>query len=266
MTGNPFPGMNPWLEQPGLWSDVHFRLIGALARHLGPLLGPHYYVCIGAQTYITTPFADPPAARYPDAAIVQARSHTLPIPIKRLSEAAALPLAPVYVHVPAPDTIEETYLEIRATGAEQVITVIEVLSPVNKRPGPGREKYECKRLEILSTYTHLVEIDLLRAWPPMPVMDDIDLGDYRLLVRRGEQGSRALLYPFRLREPIPVFTLPLQPGDAEPQVELKPLLDAVYAEGRYELRIDYHQASTPPLYPDDAVWASELIVSHAARS
>ena len=71
MAGNPFPGMNPWLEQPGLWSDVHFRLIGALARHLGSLLAPRYYVSIGAQTYVATTFANPPATRYRDAAIVR---------------------------------------------------------------------------------------------------------------------------------------------------------------------------------------------------
>jgi hypothetical protein len=168
-------------------------------------------------------------------------------------------LTPVFVVVPTPDTVEETYLEIRTAGAEQVITVIDVLSPVNKRPGLGREKYERKRLEILSTYTHLVEIDLLRAWPPMPVLDAVDLGDYRLLVRRGEHGSRALLYPFRLRDPLPLFTLPLQAGDIEPQVDLGPLLDEVHAEGRYSLRIDYQALPVPPLDPEDAEWAAGLL-------
>jgi hypothetical protein len=46
---NPFPGMNPWLEQPALWSDAHFRLISALARHLSPLVSPRYYVSVGSR-------------------------------------------------------------------------------------------------------------------------------------------------------------------------------------------------------------------------
>lgn len=29
--GNPFPGMNPYLEQPELWHQVHNRLIVAMS-------------------------------------------------------------------------------------------------------------------------------------------------------------------------------------------------------------------------------------------
>ena len=49
-----FPGMDPWLEHPSLWGDVHFRLIAALARHLSPLLAPRDYVAVGTHTYVTT--------------------------------------------------------------------------------------------------------------------------------------------------------------------------------------------------------------------
>ena len=55
----------------------------------------------------------------------------------------------------------ESYLEIREPVNGDVITAIELLSPLNKRPGSGRDKYLRKRLEIFTTYTHLVEIDLL---------------------------------------------------------------------------------------------------------
>ncbi|MBV7329603.1 DUF4058 family protein [Chloroflexi bacterium TSY] len=57
-TDYPFPGMDPWLEHPGLWGDVHFRLIGALANYLSPLLTPHYYVAVGTHAYISTPSTD----------------------------------------------------------------------------------------------------------------------------------------------------------------------------------------------------------------
>jgi hypothetical protein len=33
-----FPGMNPYLEAPDLWSEVHAWLIVQLARTLSPLL------------------------------------------------------------------------------------------------------------------------------------------------------------------------------------------------------------------------------------
>ena len=49
--------------------------------------------------------------------------------------------------------------------------VIEVLSPSNKRSGEDREPYLAKRRELLDESAHLVEIDLLRGWKPMPLED-----------------------------------------------------------------------------------------------
>lgn len=37
---NPFPGMNPYLEQPGLWPQIHNRLIVAIADDITPRLPP----------------------------------------------------------------------------------------------------------------------------------------------------------------------------------------------------------------------------------
>jgi hypothetical protein len=77
----------------------------------------------------------------------------------------------VEVELPVPDRARETYLEVRAVGDGGVVTVIEVLSPANKRPGEGRRLYLQKRAAVLGGLTSLVEIDLLRAgsedeWAP----------------------------------------------------------------------------------------------------
>lgn len=47
----PFPGMDPYLEHPDLWPDVHHRLIVTLADYLVPRLRPRYYVSIEQRTY-----------------------------------------------------------------------------------------------------------------------------------------------------------------------------------------------------------------------
>ncbi len=52
-----------------------------------------------------------------------------------------------------------TYLEIRAVETEEVVTIIEVLSPKNNQLGIGRLQYETKRLNILGSATNFVEID-----------------------------------------------------------------------------------------------------------
>ena len=36
----PFPGMDPWVEHPVLWPDVHNRLIAALADVIAPMIAP----------------------------------------------------------------------------------------------------------------------------------------------------------------------------------------------------------------------------------
>jgi hypothetical protein len=255
---NPFPGMNPWLEHPSLWSDVHFRLISALARYLSPLVSPRYYVSVGSQAYIATTFASPPASRYPDIAIVQSRQAGVSPAHSVLATIAPSVIEPALVELPIPDIVEEIYLEIREAVTGQVVTVGEVLSPTNKRPGVGRQKYERKRMEILSTQTHLVEIDLLRAWPPLPMTGEHIASDYRILVRRGEQGNQAALYAFNLCDSIPVFHIPLQPGDDEPAIDLRQLLDEVYLEANYGVRVNYRQPPEPPLSEADAGWVSEL--------
>jgi hypothetical protein len=260
---NPFPGMNPWLEHPALWSDVHFRLIAAIARYLSPLIAPRYYVSVGAQTYISTPLAHPPAVRYPDIAVIPISA---PVPgLPGFQPAPALLVEPITVQVPVPDFVEEMYLEIYEIETRQVITVIEVLSPTNKRPGAGRQKYERKRLEILSTQTHLVEIDLLRDWAPMPFAGAAPRSHYRILVRRGEKGSTAELYPFNLPVAIPEFYLPLQPGDIEPRINLTDLVAQIYVEGNYAMRIDYCRPPKPPLTEDEAEWAKQLLAKKQSK-
>src|SRR6185503_13329418 len=41
---SPFPGMDPYLELPSLWPDVHARIIYELARTLRPLVRPRYHL------------------------------------------------------------------------------------------------------------------------------------------------------------------------------------------------------------------------------
>ncbi len=258
---NPFPGMNPWLEHPALWHDVHFRLIGALARYLSPLLSPRYFVAVESQAYIATTFAPPPTVRYPAVSIVQAQeAHLRYAPLAKPSE---IPPIPHRVEVPVPDVIEETYLQIREVSTDMLVTIIEILSPTNKRPGSGRQKYERKRLKILSTVTNLVEIDLLRDWPPMPMVGVLVSSDYHILVRRGAEGNQAALYPFNVQDTMPVFSLPLPEGEDEPSIDLSMLLDEVYGEANYDLRLHYDRPPVPPLSEEHARWAREILKQRA---
>ena len=48
---SPFPGMNPYLENPELWPEVHSRLIVAIADALTPQLMPKYRAAIDQGVY-----------------------------------------------------------------------------------------------------------------------------------------------------------------------------------------------------------------------
>lgn len=259
---SPFPGMDPYLEHPAVWPDVHSRLIVALGDTLTPQLRPRYYVSVEERTYIMMDRFGPPVfAGRPDVAVVRPSPGTPPLP--PLGGIALV--EPKTVQLPLPDEIRETYLEIREPVSGQVITVIEILSPTNKRAGEGRRLYEEKRLRLLGTLTHLVEIDLLRDGEPMPIYNDGYQSDYRILVSRSHRRPSADLYAFSVRQPIPAFPLPLRRGEAEPVVDLNTLLHDLYDRAAYDLRLNYKADPTPPLAPPDDTWADELLHACSLR-
>src|SRR5271165_3942085 len=47
----PFLGMDPWLEHPAIWPDVHNRLIAAIADELTPRVAPRYYLGLEQRIY-----------------------------------------------------------------------------------------------------------------------------------------------------------------------------------------------------------------------
>lgn len=158
-----------------------------------------------------------------------------------------------------PDLIRETYLEVRAVTTNEVVTVFEILSPTNKCPGAGRDQYLRKRRVILSSLTHLVEIDLLRGGEAMPLQRRTGTSDYQIMISRAAQRPRAVLLAFNMQQPIPTFPLPLYPGDSEPAVDLNRILHNLYDRRSYDLRLNYHVAAEPPLSAAGAAEADALL-------
>jgi uncharacterized protein DUF4058 len=249
---SPFPGMDPYLEHPALWSDVHNRMIAALADHLTPAVAPRYYVALKRRTYLLKP-DDIVFVGRPDVAVVE-RPGGHPVAPGAASGATLV----LDVEVPSRDEVEETYLQVHEVGTGTLVTIVELLSPANKLLGRGRDVYEQKREQVLATLTNLVEIDLLRAGEPMPVLRAQVRTDYRILVSRGKERPRAQLYAWSVRQPIPSFPLPLLPGDDEPTTDVQAVLAALYDRARFDLRLDYTKPPVPQLGDDDATWARGL--------
>lgn len=258
---SPFPGMDPYLENSYYWQGFHNRLIARVADDLAPRLRPHYFVATEVRVYVADAMIDPFRGR-PDIAVYEP-GETLVHDIAPLYDMASLPRT---IILPRDDEVREGYLEIRTAGrGKNVVTVVELLSPSNKRFGSGRLAYLQKRGNVLASTTHLVEIDLLRAGPTMPMRDAM-ISDYRVLVSRSEHRPRADLYEFSVRQPIPAFLLPLLPGSDEPLVDLNRILHEFYEQAGYDLEIDYRVPAEPPLSGDDALWADQLLRAAGLRS
>jgi Protein of unknown function (DUF4058) len=148
---SPFPGMDPYLENPDWFPDLHGSLITLMKGTLQHSLPDSYYAQSSQRVWVEY------TRRHiePDVEVVQSGRR----PQKRASGggvALADPdaAAPLVVTV---ETIEhgpfkEPFLEIRRRrGKEiQIVTSIEILSPANKKIGnPGREKFLEKQRETL---------------------------------------------------------------------------------------------------------------------
>ena len=272
MPTNPFPGMNPYLERPDWWPEVHTSIIVGLRDFLAPRLQPDYAVQIEQRVYVAAdPDAGggPPRFRIPDAMVLSHTAASLNAPNDRNERGVAVAEPPpgaaaVSVALPAAELERQRYLQVLRVATMEVVAVIELLSPSNKL-GDGRREYLGKRAEVKNSTAHLVEIDLLRAGPPLPVIGDVPHGCYRIMVANGRLRPRADLYAFGIGEAIPEFALPLAKGSAGVSVDLNSAVRHVYSHGSYNMLIDYRQDPEPPLSDDDRAWVDSLLREQGLR-
>jgi hypothetical protein len=244
---SPFPGMNPYLEHPNGWAGFHNRMIAAYADALTPQVVPRYYVYLSDAT---DPGDGGKLFSYPDIGIGPDRGGTV-------ATAGTLTVtAPARVTVPPPvELLRMSYMEIRDADSEELVTVIELLSPSNK-VGDDSRAYLHKWQAFMESRVHFVEIDLLRGGRPTP-WGHRPPSDYSVTVSRWEARPTADRWPIRLRDRLPVIPVPLRDGDPEATLDLQALLHRVYDAAGYQYRV-YRRPPEPPLAPPDDGWAADL--------
>src|SRR5947209_4947143 len=123
---SPFPGMDPYLENPALWPDVHHELISVVREILNTQLRPRYYVRVEERVYISDENDPGREVMIPDLRIADR-----PLAGSGSVSAATTLQTDESVEVTTllDEEIHEARLEIIDHAARQVITVIEVLSP-----------------------------------------------------------------------------------------------------------------------------------------
>lgn len=248
-----FPGMDPYLEDPALWSGVHASLIVYIRNYLQPLLRPRYVAAIEERVFVETPVQP----RIPDVWIKRRKRAT--------GSVAVLDDEPVIVKVPELEVREAFIAILDLHSGQELVTVIEVLSPTNKHDGPGRESYLAKQAEIRKSRVHLVEIDLLRTGQHVLAVPEWIAraeGPYHYLASINRAGGLRVefrLYPRTLSERLPKIPIPLAGDDPDVPLDVQRVLEQTYADGCYDERIDYRTPCRPPLSSEDQAWADRIL-------
>ena len=247
--------MNPYLEQPDVWHDFHQRFVARLGDELSRNIRPAYVTKIDENVYIHELDAEQRLLLgRPDVAVLEEPGETID---SHHSVATASQARAIGRLVPTTDRISESFLEIRDAEDRDLITVIELLSPTNKRSGVDREHYLAKRRLLLSGNAHFVELDLLRGHARMPIEGLSDC-HYCVLVSRSYQRPHVELWPLGLRESLPVIPIPLKREDPDASLDLQKLLHDQYDAASYGDYI-YGGTARPPLFAADAKWAEEIL-------
>lgn len=200
---------------------------------------------------------------YPDVEVFDSRRVSgepgTATPAEARVQAGAALEAPLTIPRLSPVEVRLTSVEVRNAAENDLVTSIEIASPVNKRE-PGLSKYRRKRERLLDAGVHLLEIDLLRRGtrtlagnPRLPPCA------YLLSLTR-HRAPRIGVWPLHLQDALPEVPVPLREPDADVVLPLSECLRTLYDVADYSLSIDYsNPPPPPPLSSDDEGWVRGLL-------
>jgi hypothetical protein len=273
--------MDPYLEAPDIWPDLHEALASEMRAELNLLLPQPYYARLEVRPEVGV-VDDAGTSRriVPDVTVIRKASETMTAPTTAtLPERRTTISASVEVTV-ASEPLRHQVVEIRdASRGHKLITLIEIVSPSNKRPGVDRRAYLRKQREVLESDASLVEIDLLRSGERLLPNAELEayLGGldpqpaYLVLVNRAWRRLGVemayQLFAVSLHEVLPCIAIPLREGEDEVTLDLQWVFNQAYDRGPYRRgAVDYERDPEPPLEPDDMQWLDQRLREQQLRS
>jgi hypothetical protein len=256
--------MDPYLERQPIWADFHDSLIIAIRGLLQPLLRPRYVALTQDRLYVVE--SERPV--YPDVSVVRTSDRAQ----QTLGTTALLEEvdAPVVFDLDREEIRQPLIHIIEPAAGNRIVTAIEILSPDNKLPGPGRDSYLRKRDEFWNSGTNLVEIDLLRAGEPTVRVSPARLARLRpwhyLVAVTRHQPSKQAIYPVSLQRRLPRVAIPLAANDNDVILELQAALTRCWNEGPYPELLRYQSDPTGPFSPEEIAWCAKLLAEAGVRT
>jgi hypothetical protein len=251
--------MDPFLEHPYFFPDLHSSLNYCIRQLLQRLLPQPYYAVLNERLWVETS----ERSMEPDVDVLIDRSQPKEVDVAIVEGIVAPAAQPLVITIPH-DERREMYVDIMTRNDldERVVTTIEVLSLSNKTPGEhGRNLYLQKQREVVDGEINLVEIDLLRGGvhstsvPRRRVERRGGRFDYHVCIKRGDIWAKRFVYTIRLEDRLPVVEVPLLPGDAPVKLDLQAVFDRAYDDGPFSRRVPYEvDRIVPPLPPQQLEW------------
>lgn len=258
---SPFPGMDPYLEDPTVWRDFHTDFLANVRAALNASLPVTYSAQIEEAVRLVQ--FDPPVERtvIPDVAIARDPSRATPAWDGGGGGAAGgrggvAVLEPVAVDLPDAVEVRDRWVEVRHLPDRELVTVIELLSPTNK--SDGRDDYLAKRLALLRQPVHVVEIDLLVGGKRLPMLSPLPAGDYFAIVSRTAGRPRAEVYAWDLARPLPTIRVPLRSPDPDQLLDLSAAFAETYRRAAYQRVLDYAGPPAARLPAAALEWATAV--------
>jgi hypothetical protein len=264
---SPFPGMDPFLEHPSVFPNLHDKLIVHLEETLQPLLPEPYYAKGNQRVWVD--YIE--ASRIPDVGVMKQSRPAGNLEIENggvAVKAADMPVKVTPSYFPW-DEFQESFLEIysKDENKPRLVTAVEILCPAQKTMGEqSRAAYRQKQSELIGSQVHLVEIDLLRmgmhttAVPHKELVRRCGPVDYHVCIHYFDQPSDFFIYPIQLPDRLPRITIPLLPGDGGVAVELQSVFDQCYDRGPYRREVNYANEPPPPtLSPEKLAWVKGVL-------
>jgi hypothetical protein len=228
---SPFPGMDPYLENPAYWADFHLTFIGCWREAIADVL------------------PEPYEARLDETLLVQTN------PGRTLQRGGGtVVMKPIVIPYRTLERVRQGRIQILHRADRSLVGVLEMLSPANKT-GEGFADYCAKRQAILQRNAHLVELDLLLGGRRLPLANPLPVGDYHVLISRVDGRPNCEVYSWPLRQSLPTIPIPLRVPDPDVVVDLQEVFRQTYQRGRYSRSLRYGQPPTVLLSEKDKRWA-----------
>jgi hypothetical protein len=254
---SPFPGMDPYIETPELWLEFHNDLAAEIRAALNRTLDPRYRARLTSYLIYESVEVARPRSIQPDVAVWRTQASQG----GTATAVATIASAPVESAIPMEVPLRFYTVEVVTTAEQLLVTVIEILSPANKRAGhETHAEYTRKRRDVLRSQAHMMEIDLLRGGTRPRLEKPVPQAPYYVVLSRAERRPTVGVWPIQLADTLPPLPVPLLEPDPDAPLDLQAAVASVYERSAFERAINYRdQPPPPPLSPAESNWVNTLL-------